>query len=70
MCEGCEIYLKKLDELNEELRQVKRSNIKFRKKARYISRRLNKVLQETNKNTQHFKNNRKKDRNYNKNVVK
>jgi hypothetical protein len=64
ICEGCEQYLTKIDELNEELRSVKRSNIKLRKQLRYKSRKLQKLEVEKNKNTQHFRNNRKKDRNY------
>jgi hypothetical protein len=66
ICEGCEQYLAKIDELNAELRSVKRSNIKLRKQVRYKSRKLSKIQTEINKNTQHFRNNRKKDRNYNK----
>lgn len=61
-CQGCLQYLEKIDELNEELRSVKRSNIRYRKKLRYTSRKLSKIQQETNKNSQHFRNSRKKDR--------
>jgi uncharacterized coiled-coil protein SlyX len=61
-CQGCLQYLEKIDELNEELRSVKRSNIRFRKKLRYLSRKLSKLQQESKQNTQHFRNSRKKDR--------
>lgn len=61
MCQGCEVYLKKIDELNEEMRTLKRSNIRLRKKTRYTSRKLSKILKETNENTRHYRNNRKKD---------
>jgi alpha-glucuronidase len=61
-CQGCLQYLDKIAELNEELRSVKRSNILFRKKLRYTSRKLSKIKQEKNQNSQHFRNSRKKDR--------
>jgi uncharacterized coiled-coil protein SlyX len=61
-CQGCLQYLEKIDELNEELRSVKRSNIRFRKKLRYLSRKLSKLQQENKQNDQHFRNSRKKDR--------
>jgi uncharacterized coiled-coil protein SlyX len=64
-CEGCEQYLDKIDELNAELREIKRSNIKLRKSLRYKSRKLQKLEVEKNQNTQHFRNNRKKDRKHN-----
>ena len=57
-------YVDKIDELNEELRKVKRINIRLRKKLRYTSRKLSKLQVESNKNTQHYKNHRVKDRRF------
>jgi hypothetical protein len=64
-CLGCEQYIQKIDELNAELRSLKRSNIKLRKSVRYKSRKLSKLAKEASETTQHFRNHRKKDQNYN-----